>query len=102
MSVVAPGAKAKNHKPRWHFGIRSRSPPMEVMLEIYRTLQSLGMEWRKKTPPPDNNIVDEKGRKDHSAEEKYAQGLFFVETRCRIRDVVVSLLLGLDCLGVQP
>lgn len=90
MSVVAPGTRPKSHKPRWHFGIRSRSPPMEVMLEIYRTLQSLGMEWRKKSPPPDTNIVDEKGRKDHSAEEKYAQGLFFVETRCRVRDVVVS------------
>jgi carbon catabolite-derepressing protein kinase len=94
MSVVAPGTRPKSHKPRWHFGIRSRSPPMEVMLEIYRTLQSLGMEWRKKSPPPDTNIVDEKGRKDHSVEEKYAQGLFFVETRCRVRDVVVSASSG--------
>ncbi|WVQ97489.1 hypothetical protein IAU59_004603 [Kwoniella sp. CBS 9459] len=35
-------------KPKWHFGIRSRSPPMEVMLEIYKTLNVLGMQWRKK------------------------------------------------------
>jgi len=35
-------------KPRWHFGIRSRSPPMEVMLEIYKTLNVLGMQWKKK------------------------------------------------------
>lgn len=35
-------------KPKWHFGIRSRSPPMEVMLEIYKTLSVLGMEWRTK------------------------------------------------------
>lgn len=35
-------------KPRWHFGIRSRSPPMEVMLEIYKTLNVLGMQWRRK------------------------------------------------------
>ncbi|KAF4611991.1 hypothetical protein D9613_004448 [Agrocybe pediades] len=35
-------------EPKWHFGIRSRSPPMEVMLEIYRTLRTLGMEWKEK------------------------------------------------------
>ncbi|KAK8846590.1 hypothetical protein IAR55_005676 [Kwoniella newhampshirensis] len=35
-------------KPKWHFGIRSRSPPMEVMLEIYKTLNVLGMQWRQK------------------------------------------------------
>ncbi|WWC87330.1 uncharacterized protein L201_002219 [Kwoniella dendrophila CBS 6074] len=35
-------------KPKWHFGIRSRSPPMEVMLEIYKTLNVLGMQWKKK------------------------------------------------------
>ncbi|PPQ89977.1 hypothetical protein CVT25_009617 [Psilocybe cyanescens] len=38
----------KQHKTKWHFGIRSRSPPMEVMLEIYRTLRTLGMEWKEK------------------------------------------------------
>lgn len=35
-------------KPKWHFGIRSRSPPMEVMLEIYKTLGALNMQWRRK------------------------------------------------------
>ena len=35
-------------KPKWHFGIRSRSPPMEVMLEIYKTLGTLNMQWRRK------------------------------------------------------
>ncbi|KAL1408496.1 Protein kinase [Vanrija albida] len=38
-------------KPRWHFGIRSRSPPMEVLLEIYRVLQQIGMEWKLKDVP---------------------------------------------------
>lgn len=33
---------------KWHFGIRSSSPPMEVMLELYRTLEALGLEWREK------------------------------------------------------
>ncbi|KAF8902258.1 kinase-like domain-containing protein [Gymnopilus junonius] len=40
--------REKKHKTKWHFGIRSRSPPMEVMLEIYRTLRTLGMEWKEK------------------------------------------------------
>jgi carbon catabolite-derepressing protein kinase len=45
----SPARDAKPmQKPRWHFGIRSRSPPMEVMLEIYRTLNTLGMQWRRK------------------------------------------------------
>ncbi|CED85333.1 pkinase-domain-containing protein [Phaffia rhodozyma] len=106
-TVVSPPTPAKrSHKPRWHFGIRSRSPPMEVMLEIYRTLKSLGMEWRKKPPAPDslspNNGESPAGvgahgraKKDYAAEEKYLQGLFFVETRCRVRDVVVRMDLQL-------
>lgn len=43
-----PATPAKRSRNRWHFGIRSRSPPMEIMLELYRTLQVLGMEWREK------------------------------------------------------
>ncbi|CAG8462411.1 5672_t:CDS:2 [Acaulospora morrowiae] len=42
----------KRNKPRskWHFGIRSRSPPLEVMLEIYRALKNIGMEWKTIDP----------------------------------------------------
>lgn len=38
----------KTHKPksRWHFGIRSKCPAWEVMLELYRSLQNVGMEWK--------------------------------------------------------
>ncbi|KAF7732742.1 Protein kinase [Apophysomyces ossiformis] len=38
----------RSQKPRskWHFGIRSKCPAWEVMLEIYRSLQHVGMEWR--------------------------------------------------------
>ncbi|THU88241.1 Pkinase-domain-containing protein [Dendrothele bispora CBS 962.96] len=39
---------AHPHRTKWHFGIRSRSPPMEIMLEIYKTLKVLGMEWKEK------------------------------------------------------
>ncbi|KAI8136792.1 kinase-like domain-containing protein [Fennellomyces sp. T-0311] len=47
--TMFPGSNSrKSHKPRskWHFGIRSRCPVWEVMLEIYRSLQNVGMEWR--------------------------------------------------------
>ncbi|ODQ78945.1 hypothetical protein BABINDRAFT_171804 [Babjeviella inositovora NRRL Y-12698] len=37
----------KKSKTRWHFGIRSRSYPLDVMGEIYRALQNLGAEWSK-------------------------------------------------------
>lgn len=85
---------------------------MEVMHEIYKTLQTLGMEWKKKpgfTGPWDeygrpvesaekahaakdlsSAVRKEKKQKEKQQEEKYSQGLFFVETRCRIGDVVVS------------
>ncbi|KAI3405102.2 SNF1 [Candida oxycetoniae] len=37
----------KKSKTRWHFGIRSRSYPLDVMGEIYRALYNLGAEWAK-------------------------------------------------------
>ncbi|ORX51197.1 Pkinase-domain-containing protein [Hesseltinella vesiculosa] len=32
-------------RSRWHFGIRSKCPAWEVMLEIYRSLKNVGMVW---------------------------------------------------------
>lgn len=59
---------------------------MEVMLEIYQTLKTLGMEWREK---PGLNII---GRpEDEGASGKDGKDIYYVETRCRIRDVVVRL-----------
>lgn len=37
----------KKSKTRWHFGIRSRSYPLDVMGEIYIALKNLGAEWAK-------------------------------------------------------
>ncbi|ORX94238.1 Pkinase-domain-containing protein [Basidiobolus meristosporus CBS 931.73] len=37
-------------RSRWHFGIRSRSPPLEVMFEIYQALKKLGMQWKTLDP----------------------------------------------------
>lgn len=39
----------KKSKTRWHFGIRSRLYPLDVMGEIYRALKNLGAEWAKPT-----------------------------------------------------
>ncbi|KAJ2696740.1 Protein kinase [Coemansia sp. IMI 209128] len=58
--------RAKATRTRWHFGIRSRSPPADVMAEVYRALQQLQMTWkhfgpfrlRAKTPGPDPVKID--------------------------------------------
>lgn len=111
-----PSEKKKQHRTKWHFGIRSRSPPMEVMLEIYRTLKTLGMEWKEKkylgglgtTPAPNlNRRKSGHGKGVERAREndgemidlKAASSIYFVETRARAGDVVVCvlfLLLYLD------
>lgn len=44
--LPVPKKPSKASRTRWHFGIRSKCPAWEVMLEIYRSLQNVGMEWR--------------------------------------------------------
>lgn len=49
----APGiGQRARHKTRskWHFGIRSRSAPNDIMLEIYKALKNIGMKWRTVDP----------------------------------------------------
>lgn len=97
--------KGKQHRTKWHFGIRSRSPPMEVMLEIYRTLKALGMEWREKKDLGGLGGVGRRERERrgrHGIERareydgagyvdlKKAASIYFVETRARVQDVVVG------------
>jgi carbon catabolite-derepressing protein kinase len=92
----------KQYRTKWHFGIRSRSPPMEVMLEIYRTLKTLGMEWKeKKNLGGLGGLTHHRGRSGGVIERareldgsgnvdmKAASGIYFVETRARVQDVVV-------------
>ncbi|GAA6022983.1 hypothetical protein JCM10207_007739 [Rhodosporidiobolus poonsookiae] len=120
---------AKRLRQRWHFGIRSRSEPMEVMLEIYRTLKALKMEWRVRVSEEDKERDDEdeaeraerekrkerereresrrrEGKesekeerlrlmKEEEAKVKKAHELYFVETRCRMDDVMVRMDLQL-------
>ncbi|KAI8991793.1 kinase-like domain-containing protein [Mycotypha africana] len=49
-SPNTPSHQPHKTKSRWHFGIRSRCPAWEVMLEIFRSLQNVGMEWRTLDP----------------------------------------------------
>jgi carbon catabolite-derepressing protein kinase len=97
----------KQHRTKWHFGIRSRSPPMEVMLEIYRTLKTLGMEWKEKKDlgglggvrrQKDKRKSGDRARIERSrdldggdyVDMKAASSIYFIETRARVQDVVVS------------
>ena len=76
---------------------------MEVMLEIYRTLKALGMEWKEKTDLGGlgaKALLKEKrgGAKIERAREhdgyvdlRAASSIYFIETRARVQDVVVSL-----------
>ncbi|KAK9462163.1 kinase-like domain-containing protein [Lipomyces oligophaga] len=45
----AAASSSRKSKTRWHFGIRSRSYPLDVMGEIYRALKGLGAEWARPT-----------------------------------------------------
>jgi carbon catabolite-derepressing protein kinase len=99
--------REKKHRTKWHFGIRSRSPPMEVMLEIYRTLKTLGMEWKEKKNLGGLGGIAAAGKKDGKIERarewdgsgyvdlKAAAGIYFVETRARVQDVVILMNLQL-------
>lgn len=111
-SHTPPATTSKRLRQRWHFGIRSRSEPMEVMLEIYRTLKTLKMEWkakpregaeegegeegrdRERERDRERGDESEKQRRRREEEEriKKAQELYFVETRCRMDDVMVRSL----------
>lgn len=81
---------------------------MEVMLEIYRTLKALGMEWRVRASDADKENEGEgkskeregggqesegrRRRREEDERQKKANELYFVETRCRMDDVMVRLL----------
>jgi carbon catabolite-derepressing protein kinase len=83
---------------------------MEVMLEIYRTLKALGMEWREKKNlgglgsgsihPNGNhggrrknghNKIDRAREYDGGGhvDLKAAASVYFIETRVRVQDIVV-------------
>lgn len=94
---------SKRARNRWHFGIRSRSPPMEIMLELYRTLQVLGMEWRAKPADTKQQKEDEgsEGKEKEGADRKHqddqepGEELYFLETRWKVDEVIVRMNLQL-------
>lgn len=116
-STASGRGEKKPHRTKWHFGIRSRSPPMEIMLEIYRTLKILGMEWKEKKdlgglggiyrrPGPTGRVeiirnTDLDGGGDYGSQQSNGQDLsaaariYFVETRARVEGVVVLMNLQL-------
>ncbi|KAH7100121.1 Pkinase-domain-containing protein [Auriculariales sp. MPI-PUGE-AT-0066] len=97
--------RRRPHRMRWHFGIRSRSPPMEVMLEIYKVLKTHGAEWRTKrvlgglggVPDPAWVAQARGGESDEfdGIDLKAASSIFLIETRTRIDDVVVLMNIQL-------
>ncbi|KAI0803233.1 CAMK/CAMKL/AMPK protein kinase [Irpex lacteus] len=101
-----PVKEKKQHRTKWHFGIRSRSPPMEVMLEIYRTLKALGMEWKEKgdlgglggvhrSRDRAERAKIERARDLDYVDLRVASAIYFIETRARVQDVVVLMNLQL-------
>ena len=98
-----PTKEKKQHRTKWHFGIRSRSPPMEVMLEIYRTLKTLGMEWKEKGDLGGLGGIQRGRGSDRARIERAreydggyvdlraAASIYFIETRARVQDVVVCV-----------
>ncbi|KAI6154225.1 kinase-like domain-containing protein [Pisolithus tinctorius] len=97
-----PVKEKKQHRAKWHFGIRSRSPPMEVMLEIYRTLKTLakpgGLGGVRRQRSGTNGVKIERATQfDGNApvDLRAASSVYFVETRARVQDVVVLMNLQL-------
>jgi len=99
-STISITASSKRARNRWHFGIRSRSPPMEIMLELYRTLQVLGMEWRAKPsdvkePEEEGGEANEKGNGRNHEDQGPGEELYFIETRWKVDGIIVRMNLQL-------
>ncbi|KAL5039005.1 Protein kinase [Batrachochytrium dendrobatidis] len=50
LSKDIEGTQRGKTRSRWHYGIRSKSDPLDIMLEIYRALGSAGMRWKTMDP----------------------------------------------------
>ena len=78
----------------WHFGLRSVNPPMEVILELYQSLQRLGIEWKEKrgvwAASPEFRDTSDVVRGEIDKDDL---DIFTVDIRWRKRDSVVSGLL---------
>ena len=43
-------SKLSNTKSKWHVGIRSRSTPLQILYEIYKSISKLPMKWKSLDP----------------------------------------------------
>lgn len=70
---------------------------MEVMLEIYQTLKALGMQWKEKGGQWGLNVGEDRQEMEDDEQNfsKETLDIYFVETRCRVREVVVRMDLQL-------
>lgn len=81
----APRSEPIDRKPlknRWHLGIRSKSEPMDILMELYSGLQSIGAEWI------DPNDYSEFCRKDVNMDEEddaNVVDLFHIRARYQVR-----------------
>lgn len=91
-SGLTPGRRRP--RPRWHYGIRSRSQPMEIMLELYRTMQALGMEWTTKPPLP-RSMEHATHAERQQALESLGEDIFYARTRCVLYGVQIHMDLQL-------
>lgn len=64
---------------------------MEVMLEIYQTLKALGMQWKEKGGQWGLSVGEDRQEMEEDEQNfaKESLDIYFVETRCRVREVVV-------------
>eukprot|EP00158_Paraphelidium_tribonemae_P006026 Partr_v1_DN27636_c0_g1_i1_m65045 putative carbon catabolite derepressing protein kinase len=53
---AASSSNLKKMRARWHLGIRSNSPPKEILVEIYQSLCTLGVEWKAAVPISDASV----------------------------------------------
>ncbi|KAI0691536.1 kinase-like domain-containing protein [Cerioporus squamosus] len=99
---------------KWHFGIRSRSLPMEVMLDIYRRLKTLEMECKGKGDLGGLGATALFTRSEEATERRSsarrsstfngcvdlraASSIYSIETRAQVQDVVVLMNLQLYML----
>ncbi|WFD43097.1 non-specific serine/threonine protein kinase [Malassezia psittaci] len=88
---------ARKPRSHWHFGIRSRSRPMEIMLELYRTMQALNMEWSPRTPlPPVSEGLDNLSEEQrHQVLDALNEDVFCAQTQCVLMNLQVRMDLQL-------
>lgn len=84
-------------RSQWHFGIRSRSHPMEIMLVLYRTMEALGMEWCPKTPlsPIARGLDQMTTNERQQVLDALNEDIFYAQTQCMLYHHKIRLDLQL-------